>query len=166
MSPRLSKVSPAVSEIFRELLQRWPNHKKDEGQLALYVEDIADLVENCGPDRVRAAVKAARIRCDFLPEAPELNKLLPGPERHSEPLRDPDCLDCAGDGWKMVRYVDVESGRAGQRATRCTCRPPAALKTAPRPSLRQYNTFIAQALKEANVMAAATANCRTELEEA
>lgn len=106
MSTRSSKVSsPEVAELIQELIGRWPNHrKKDAAQLTLYVEDIGAMVEEFGLNRMRAAVAKARSgRCNFLPEAGELFKLLPAPEIYNgQPLHDPNCPDCSGSGWRTV----------------------------------------------------------------
>jgi len=149
MSPRLLKVSPAVSEIFRDLIQRWPNNKKDAAQLILYVEDIAALVEECGLKRVLAAVKAARTNCNFIPEPGELRKLLPSQEVYGQPPQwhDPNCRDCGGSGWKPVLIVEISTGRPERQVTRCACKPPARPNPAPRANPEQYRAFIKEALE-------------------
>jgi hypothetical protein len=122
MSTCSSQVSSAVAELVQELTRRWPNHKKDASQLRLYVEDIDALVQECGFDRVHSAVSKARIRCSFLPEPAELYELLPSPTIRNRPqLRDPQCPDCSGSGWKIVAVVDAASNRANKIATRCNC---------------------------------------------
>jgi hypothetical protein len=123
MSTCSSQVSPAVAELVQELTRRWPNHKKDASQLRLYVEDISELVQECGVNRVHSAVSKARIRCSFLPEPAELYELLPSPTiQDRSQLRDPHCPDCSGSGWKMIAVLDAGSNRANKIATRCNCR--------------------------------------------
>jgi hypothetical protein len=148
MSTRSSKVSsPAVVELVKELISRWPNHKKDAAQLRFYVEDIGAMVEEFGLRRMRAAVTAARGRCNFLPEPGELFKLLPAPEIHSgQPFHDPDCPDCSGSGWRMVAVIDAGSGRAERRATRCDCKPSSHTETR-KPTLEQVNAWIEEAMQ-------------------
>jgi hypothetical protein len=129
MSTCSSQVSPAVAELVQELTQRWPNHKKDSSQLRLYVEDISELVQECGLDRVHSAVKMARLRCSFLPEPAELYELLPSPTIQERPqerpqLRNPHCHECSGSGWKVVTVVDAGSSRANRVAHRCNCQAP------------------------------------------
>lgn len=154
MSIRSSKVcSRAVAELVEELTRRWPNHKKDGAQLGLYTEDIGAMVEEFGLSRMRAAVATARRgRCDFLPEPGELFKLLPAPEIHNaQPLRDPNCPDCSGSGWKMV----PSSGRSDKRAARCNCQ---ASRTAPvaatRPTAEQCAAFVEEAMEQLKNMPA------------
>jgi hypothetical protein len=118
-----------VDALVKALVDRWPRHKKDNAQLLIYYDDIADLVEECGFQRVFSAAKAAHQQKNWLPEAPELRELLPAVQMRQ--WRDPNCRDCRGSSWRAVevpstqKHLDLYGEPTMLVAQRCFCQPPA-----------------------------------------
>jgi hypothetical protein len=133
------------------MLKRWPNHRKDDWQLAIYYDALHDLEDECGFVRVKAAVRASFTRCNFFPEPPELRDLLPPvPDVQIVPppekVHDPRCPDCSGSGWKPVQVVN--RGQLENRFTRCKCKPPAAQQPEPTPDLAVYHSILKDAVEK------------------
>jgi len=126
------------------VLKRWPNHRKDDYQLALYYDTLSDLVDECGFVRLKAAVRDSFTRCNFLPEPPELRELLPSvPDvqiQSPENAHDPNCPHCGGSGWKPVKVL--ERGQPQNRATRCKCKAPDTRQPEPEPDLAAYHSIL------------------------
>lgn len=106
--------------LMKTIFTRWPNHNKDDVRVDMYVEDVSDLVEECGFERVLSAAGAAHTRNRFLPEPPELRDLLPEPE----PDPYPGCRKCNDSGWDLVHVPSrVNPGKMELEARRCACIP-------------------------------------------
>jgi hypothetical protein len=139
----------SLEALIEIVLKRWPNHRKDDWQLVLYYDALSDLVDECGFMRVKAAVRASFTRCNFLPEPPELRELLPSVSevciQPPEKARDPNCSDCGGNGWKLVKVLD--RGQLQNRATRCTCKAPATQQPEPTPDLAMYHSILKDAVE-------------------
>lgn len=140
----------SLEALIEIVLRRWPNHRKDDWQLALYYDALSDLVDECGFVRVKAAVRASFTRCNFFPQPPELRELLPSvPDvciQPPEKVRDPNCPDCGGNGWKMVKVLD--RGQLQNRATRCACKAPATQQPEPTPDLAAYHSILKDAVEK------------------
>jgi len=133
------------------MLRRWPNHRKDDWQLAIYYDGLGDLVKERGFECLKAAVRASFTRCNFLPEPPELRELLPSISNVSilepEQVHDPRCQDCGGSGWKPVKVLN--RGQLENRVTRCTCKVPATRQPEPEPTpgLAAYHSILKDAVE-------------------
>jgi hypothetical protein len=139
----------SLEDLIEIVLKRWPNHRKDDWQLAIYYDALSDLVGECGLVRLKVAVRASLTRCDFFPEPSELRKLLPSiPDvqiQSPEKVHDPGCPDCGGNGWKVVKML--ERGQLQNRATRCKCKAPATQQLEPAPDLGQYHSVLKQSVE-------------------
>ena len=88
--------------------------KKTEDEQEAWVFDLAQLVKECGLNRVNAGMQTCWTRIQYLPSAPEVREHLPPPEApNSVPQHDSNCSECRGSGWKPVT--------AQRCVTRCDC---------------------------------------------
>jgi hypothetical protein len=91
-----------MNEGVRHRRDHW--ERKDKADQEVWVLEMADLVLECGLDRVALGMRKAWTRISFLAGAAEVRQCLPPVPDVAKPrvAFDPNCADCSGSGWKSV----------------------------------------------------------------